>query len=98
MARLAYPSTDPSMLEVLGQCIDALPQEDTCLRICQMRPSSLRGALEHALELESYQLASQKSGRPVREARLGMNKLQVTSAEQRNQPIVRNCDKVCKSA
>lgn len=66
------------MLEVLGkdQFIDALPQEDMCLRIRQMRPSSLRGALEHALELESYQLASQQSTRSVREARLGVSESQ----------------------
>jgi len=78
LARLAYPNADLSMLEVLGkdQFIDALPQEDMRLRIRQMRPSSLREALEHALELESYELASQQPSRPVRETHLRMSEPQ----------------------
>ena len=73
LARLAYPDADPSMLEVLGkdQFIDALLNDDSRLRIRQMRPTTLRAALEHALELESYQLANQQTGRAVRETRLG---------------------------
>ena len=73
LARLAYPDADPSMLEVLGkdQFIDALLNDDSRLRIWQMRPTTLRVALEHALELESYQLANQQTGRAVRETRLG---------------------------
>ena len=61
------------MLEVLGKdhFIDALLNDDSRLRIRQMRPTTLRAALEHALELESYQLANQQTGRVVRETRLG---------------------------
>ena len=72
LARLAYPDADPSMLEVLGkdQFIDALLNDDSRLRIRQMRPTTLRAALEHALELESYQLANQQTERAVKETRL----------------------------
>ena len=47
------------MVTVLAkdQFIDALPDEDTHLRIRQSRPPSLRQTLETTLELESYLLA-----------------------------------------
>jgi len=45
------------MLELLAkdQFVDALTDEDMRLRIRQNRPETLRGALEAALQLESYQ-------------------------------------------
>ena len=54
---LAYPGATPVMLELLGkdQLVDALTDEDMGLRICQNHPETLRGALEAALQLESYQ-------------------------------------------
>ena len=45
------------MLELLDkdQLVDTLTDEDMGLRICQNHPETLRGALEAALQLESYQ-------------------------------------------
>ena len=50
LTRLAYPGADAAMLEVLAkdEFVDALPQEDMRLILRQMRPSSLREALQHA--------------------------------------------------
>ena len=47
------------------QFIDALPDEDMCLRIRQSSRPPLQQALETALELESYSMVS-KRARPVR--------------------------------
>ena len=60
LTRLAYPEAAEAMVIVLAkdQFIDALPNEDMRLRIRQSWPPSLRQALETALELESYLLAS----------------------------------------
>ena len=60
------------MLESLAkdQFIDSLTDEDTKLRIRQNRHESLQQALEVALELESYQLASTQRAIPVRSAQL----------------------------
>ena len=56
LARLAYPQTTQSMLDLLAkdQFIDSLPDEDMRLRIRQSRPSSLREALRVAVELDSF--------------------------------------------
>ena len=72
LTRLAYPDAAESMIEVLAkdQFIDSLADEDVRLRIRQNRPKTLREALETALELESYQLASKQRFRTVREAHL----------------------------
>ena len=66
LTRLAYPKAAETMITVLAkdQFIDALPDEDMRLRIRQSRPPTLRQALETALELESYSMAS-KRARPV---------------------------------
>ena len=53
-----------------SQFLDALQDEDIRLRVRQNRPASLREALEQALELESYQLASRQRSRAVREVGL----------------------------
>ena len=69
LVRLAYPDAAPLMLEVLAkdQFVDALADEDMRLRVRQSRPATLRKAVEAALELESYQLASrQRSNKTVR--------------------------------
>ena len=68
LARLAYPEADESMIEVLAkdQFVDALPDEDTRLRIRQNKPATVRDALRLALELESYQIASRQRTKLVR--------------------------------
>ena len=50
LTRLAYPDAAEQMVVVLAkdQFIDALPDEDTRLRIRQSRPASLRQALEES--------------------------------------------------
>ncbi len=72
LVRLAYPQAEPTMLEVLAKdhFIDALADEDMRLRLRQARPESLQQALETALELESYRLASRDRSRSVRAAKL----------------------------
>ena len=71
LTRLAYPEAAETMIVVLAkdQFIDALPDEDMCLRIRQSRPPTLQQALETALELESYSMAS-KRAKPVIEVHL----------------------------
>ena len=72
LARLAYPDAPLTMLESLAkdQFIDLLTDEDRKLKIRQNRPESLQQALEAALELEYYQLASRHRAIPVRSAQL----------------------------
>ena len=72
LVRLAYPEAAEAMVEVLAQdqFIDALPEEDMRLCICQNKPASLRDALRIALELQSYQLTSKQKVRLVWEAQL----------------------------
>lgn len=71
LARLAYPGASDTMVLTLAkeQFIDALQDEDTKLRIRQLRPQNLQQALETALEMESYYLAGRQR-RSVREAHL----------------------------
>lgn len=71
LARLAYPDAPNSMITILAmeQFIDALQDDDTKLRIRQLRPATLQQALETALEMESYYLAGRQR-KSVREARL----------------------------
>ena len=63
LIRLAYPDAAEQIVIVLAkdQFIDALPDEETRSRIRQSRPTSLRQALEIAMELESYAIASKKA-------------------------------------
>ena len=63
MNRLAYPDAAGEMVIVLakGQFIDSSLDEDTRPRIRQSRPTRLRQALEIAMELESYPIASKKT-------------------------------------
>ena len=70
LTRLAYPDATPAMQESLAkdQFIDSLLEEDMRLKIRQSRPKSLRGAVELALELEAFQLASWQRVKAVREA------------------------------
>ena len=60
LIRLAYPDADPAMMEVLGidHFIDALHEEEMRLKLRQSRPKTLREAVQTALELESFHLAS----------------------------------------
>ena len=68
LARLAYPTAPSTMLELLAkdQFIDALQDGDMRLRLRQAHPKNLCGALQAALELEAFQLASQHRAKPVR--------------------------------
>ena len=79
LVRLAYPDAAESMVEVLAkdQFVDALPEEDMRLHIRQNRLATLRAALETALELESYQLASKQRARFVREVQLEKQPVQL---------------------
>ena len=52
------------------QFIDSLPEEDMRLKIRQGRPKSLRDAVELALELEAFQVASRQKVKAVRGAAL----------------------------
>ena len=72
LARLAYADAAPAMLELLAkdQFIDSLTDVDIKLKVRQSRPETLQLALEAALELESYQLASRQRGKSVRAAQL----------------------------
>ena len=74
LTRLAYPDAVEQMITVLAkdQFIDSLPEEDMRLQIRQSRPANLRQALETALELESYIVASRRV-KPVREVLLEGN-------------------------
>jgi hypothetical protein len=77
LERLAYPEAPPDLQNVLSrdQFVDALPGEDMRLRLKQEKPKSLRQALELALELESFQLASrQRQFRTVRGAKTNFDK------------------------
>ena len=58
LSRLSYPDAPPTLRDVLArdQSMDALPDEDTRLRIKQERPPTLRRAPETALELESFNI------------------------------------------
>ena len=72
LTRLAYPEAARSMQESLAkdQFIDSLPEEDMRLKIRQGRPKSLRDAVELALELEAFQVASRQKVKAVRGAAL----------------------------
>ena len=61
----AYPDASQKLQDVLARdhFIDALTDEDLRLRIRQAKPQSLQKALEIALELESFQLASKHRNR-----------------------------------
>lgn len=69
LARLAYPLALEDMKDLLAkeQFIDAILDGDTRLRLKQSKPQSLRAALELAMELESYRLASRQRDLHVRE-------------------------------
>ena len=98
LARLAYPDVNRPMLELLAkdQFIDALWNDDTRFRIHQARPPTLQAALEHALELESYELARQQAGRPVREIRLEGTKPTQTPPGNKRDPedLLQECIKL----
>ena len=70
LARKAYPDASNDLQDILARdhFIDALYEEDLRLRVRQARPPSLQVALETALELESFQLASRHRTRMFRGA------------------------------
>ena len=90
LARKAYPDASTELQDVLARdhYIDALYEEDLRLRIRQARPQSLQVALETALELESFQLATWHRTRMLR-GTVGnvkrMNKEIVQNTSQRNE-------------
>lgn len=80
LSRLSYPDAPPTLRDVLArdQFVDALPEEDTRLRIKQERPQTLRRALESALELESFNIAARQRQRVSREAELTVHPSSLT--------------------
>ena len=68
LGRLAYPDAPSSLQDVLArdQFVDAVTDDDMRLRLKQERPATLQKALEVALELESFQMASRQRYRVVR--------------------------------
>ena len=60
LTRKAYPDASSDLQDILAKdhFIDASYEEVLRLRVRQARPPSLQVALETALELESFQLAS----------------------------------------
>ena len=66
------------------QFVDALPDEDTRLRIKQEKPRSLRKGLESALELESFQIAARQRLKVSREAEL-LGSTRPSGTEQKQQ-------------
>ena len=107
LGRLAYPNATGELQNVLScdQFIDALPDPDMRLRVKQERPQSLQPALELALELESFQLASnQRQYRTVQEAKFEDNRegqekpQQFASKEEKEvQPLYAVLDRLEKS-
>ena len=67
-----------------NQFIDSLTDEEVRLKVRQNHPSSLKEALQCALELESYQLASRqrRGAGAVWEAQLEANSNQITKQKQ----------------
>ena len=99
LARLAYPEAPPEMLELLAkdQFIDALADGDMRLRMRQSRPKSLREALQTALELEAFQLASQQRAKPVRSVLVEdrEEKTAVNSVKQVSCDDIKQCLQEC---
>ena len=66
------------------QFIDSLPNEEMHLRVRQNHPSSIKEALQCALELESYQLVSRhrRGAGVVQEVQLEENSRQEAEQQQ----------------
>ena len=73
LSRLSYLNAPSTIQDVLArdQFIDALPDDEMRLRLKQERPSTLQKALEIALELDSFQIASRQRYRVIRNVRTG---------------------------
>lgn len=70
---MAYPDAPQTIIDTLArdQFVDSLPDDDMRLRLRQEQPPSLQRALELALELESFRLASrQQRVRITRETKI----------------------------
>ena len=67
LGHLAYPSAPAEFREILirDQFIDALENTETKLAVKQSRPASLREALAHALEMESFRASVGRNESPV---------------------------------
>ena len=97
LSRLSYPDAPPTLRDVLArdQFMDALPDEDTRLRIKQERPPTLRRALETALELESFSIAARQRNRVARGTELlGSQTAPATLVDRRPQRAVGNCSQL----
>ena len=68
LTRVAYPDASVELQDTIARdnFIDALQDDDMRLKIRQARPKSLQSALENALELESFQMASRQRSRVPR--------------------------------
>ena len=86
------------MLELLAkdQFIDALADGDMRLQMRQSHPKSMREALQIALVLEAFQLASQQRAKPVRGAAVEESSDDLTrDAQQVSCDDVKCCVKEC---
>jgi hypothetical protein len=77
LTRAAYPDASSDLQDTIAKdnFIDALLDEDMRLKVRQARPQSLQAALENALELESFQLASRHRNRTPRGPSLNVRKV-----------------------
>ncbi|CAB3985145.1 Retrovirus-related Pol poly from transposon 412 [Paramuricea clavata] len=77
LTRAAYPDASSDLQDTIAKdnFIDALLDEDMRLKVRQARPQSLQAALENALELESFQLASRHRNRTPRGPSLNVHKV-----------------------
>ena len=80
LTRAAYPDASAELQDIMARdnFIDALPDDDVRLKIRQSRPPSLQAALESAIELESFRLASRHRGRLSRNGSWNVRKVEET--------------------
>jgi uncharacterized protein YoxC len=80
LTRAAYPDASAELQDIMTRdnFIDALPDDDIRLKIRQSRPSSLQAALESAIELESFRLASRHRSRSLRDSSWNVRKVEET--------------------
>ena len=69
LVKLAYPQAESELQDTLAkdQFIDALPDDESRMRVRTGRPQNIQHALEVALEIESYHLADRWSHRAARQ-------------------------------
>ena len=91
LTRATYPDASAELQDIMARdnFIDALPDDDVRLKIHQSRPPSLQAALESAIELESFRLASRHRGRLWRNGSWNVRKVEETKDVPENSGIKR---------